>query len=136
MQDKNIQIPQGRALLICGPQGSGKTQLAMTIAQQYGPFQETYADVIQQRDSIDRAMRAGIKTLIVDECPAEFICAGLPPYLKSLITDKQVPFKADGKAVTLETPPRFIFCSSGIERFDLFRLDRRFFVIDMTAIKH
>lgn len=136
MQGKNIQIPNGQALLICGPQGCGKTLLARAIAQQYGPFQQTDVDVIRSPEAIERAMREGIKTLIVEECDAEYLRCQLPAHLKAAITDERIPVKLDGKTLTMERPPRFIFCSGYVDAIRLDSRDRRFFVVDMASAKH
>lgn len=135
MQGKNIQIPNDQALLICGKQGTGKTLLAAAIAEQYGAYQETDTEVIRHPEAIERAMREGIKTLIV-ECDDANGLRQLPPHIKAAISGERIPAKLNGKAVTMEVPPRFIFCSADPDAIKTECRDRRFFVIDISATKH
>lgn len=61
------EIQRGVALVLLGPQGSGKSLLARKLAQANGTFAEIAADHLS--DEFSRALAAEPRTLIVDCAP-------------------------------------------------------------------
>ncbi len=117
------QLERGKALVIVGPEGSGKSVLARSIAMHYGKFQEVELGVnfdFQLRD----ALNGRVKTLIIDGEPSDHDRALLKSLITSPATSIRVPFS---KTVRTVPTPHLIFCSGSTDW--LGDSDRRFTIV-------
>jgi adenylate kinase family enzyme len=102
----NIEIQQGKALVLSGPQGSGKSIKAREIAEKYGKFIEM--DLHQFIKSEFLPIDADTKTVIIDGFPgsAEHIAE-----LKAMIANDEIVIRRKcQEPITVKTP-NFIFCT-------------------------
>lgn len=105
------QLERGKALVIVGPQGSGKSVLARSIARQYGKFQEVELGVnfdFQLRD----ALNGRVKTLIIDGEPSRDELVQIKAMVTSPTTRINVPFS---KTVRTVPTPLLVFCSGSTD---------------------
>ena len=110
-----MQLEQGKALIITGPQGSGKTTLARQIASENGSFIEVDGSVLLDKHRFHEAIKGGMGTVIVDEFPCSKNYAAA---LKALITSKKVRYREpDGTAHITVNMPNFIVCALGSAEF-------------------
>lgn len=121
----NHTFTRGQALVLVGPQASGKTTLARTIAARHGAFVEVELLHLMRRRYIDNALANEPKTVIIDGLPAtesDFY------RIKSLITSETTFIRsADNVQPRQVKTPNFIFCTGEADPF--FDRSRRFFVI-------
>lgn len=100
-------IQPGRGLLLIGPQGAGKTRLALKIAQARGPYFTIEADDLQ-RPGLENVV-LGAHTLMVDGLPTK---PRAQEILKQLVTEKDWPVRIpSGKLVSIK-PPAVIVCAT------------------------
>ncbi|MFV5212815.1 VapE domain-containing protein [Azonexus caeni] len=121
----NHTFTRGQALVLVGPQASGKTTLARQIATRNGAFVEVELMEFMRRRGIDNTLASEPKTVIIDGLPAieSDFCR-----LKSLITSETTFIRSpySGRSRQVKTP-NFIFCTG--EAAPFFDSSRRFFVI-------
>ena len=122
-----FELKKGQALVIQGPQGSGKTVLARKIAERYGSFIEIDAYQLKTRRDLNDLLEKGVSTVICDEIPEEI---KVQSFLKLLIKSKPSWWK-HGKP-KLVNVPNFIFCTGNPS--PLPGNDRRFWVVDASMV--
>lgn len=125
-------LPAGTALIITGPQGSGKTQLAEKLASKEGPYRLISGMVLNIATVIkDTLQDPEVKTLIIDERPKNDYREAM---LKQLITHSgEAPLRLNGSPVPVKVP-KFIFLTQDpqpLKHLD----DRRFHVIDLSTVE-
>lgn len=121
------QLTRGTALIISGAQGTGKTQLALAIAGQYGTYEQVDPASIETRRGLAEAMRNAPRTLIVEGEP---VAGWFDKHIKALITNDSLMVKKLHGPFTRMATPHFIFCTS-LPLPEAIRGSRRFHVINL-----
>lgn len=132
MNGKNIEVPEGKTLLLFGGNAEDRLRLAGQAAEGLGIFWCTVHDEIKHPEAIEQAIRAGVKTIIVD-CETYQLLYQTPGHIKAAITNERIPVKLDGKAISMEKPPRFIFCTGQMDTLQLKNLGQRFHPVLCTS---
>ena len=120
------QFKKGQALVIVGPQGTGKTVLARKIAGEHGKYQE-----IETGPTFDFCLRdalnAKVSVLIIDG----YLAQKEMSVVKQLITNPQHTFRKPFSDAVITAPsPLVIIC---VQDLSWLPLDsRRFDVIDLS----
>lgn len=122
------QLKHGQALVITGPQGSGKTSLAREIAAAHGAFAEIDATRLNTDLGLAEAMQSAPKTLIVNGIPKMSAAA-----IKELIASKTVRVNRKFQTPKEVATPNFIFCSGHADPMPIGEGDRRFHVIHVGS---
>jgi len=65
----DYELQKGVALVLVGPEGSGKTRLAFEIAQRYGKVRSISGFGLNNPVGLRRALRAHPDVLIIDQVP-------------------------------------------------------------------
>lgn len=126
---KHKFIP-GQALVIVGPQGSGKSMMARAIASAYGRYSEVDINEIKTKRGLDEVLFSEPATVIVD---GFFATSELGAWLstKSVLASEKLAVKHYAATKEVKTP-NFIFCTndadflpdpSGTRRFSVIVLD-------------
>ncbi len=120
-----------KSLIICGPQGSGKTTLARHIAGISGKFVTTTMAELTHGSPfmMGRLLQDAPDTVIVEEfqgTPSELSEAKMLTACARI--DVHLPL-TESKSAPL---PNFIFCSGSIDPIKLDAADRRFIVVDLN----
>lgn len=123
------QLQRGRALIIAGPQGCGKSRLAHQIALQHTavpqPMQMTW---LEGRYGVTNALNADAQVLIIEGLPNTAMSMA---NIKQLLTAKSIRHRPPGALQPAEVqPPLLVFTTNDTalarqlavdgRRFDLF----------------
>lgn len=100
-------LTKGQALILVGPEGSGKTTLARQIAARNGTFAEICADDLIGGFGLGNALADEPDTLIVEEVPAHKLSDA---NLKKMLTEPMIKCNQKYKPVRMVQTPHFIFC--------------------------
>ena len=124
-------LTPGTALIIVGPQGSGKTLHAHKIAAAHGAYTEGAID--------DLFTHAGLHSLLASE-PASVVIEGFPDThkgvarLKQLVTMKSIEIRRTYSAQPEHIrAPNFIFCSDDIDVAKRLVDSRNFAVVQLQG---
>lgn len=126
----SYELKRGQALVITGPQGCGKTQLARKIAEQHGSFVEVEAAQLDDHHGISEALANKPATLIVDGLPTQ---NAVIEKIKAMITSGSVRVNRKHQVAEIVETPNFIFCSGEANPFLLAGVDRRFQVVRLAS---
>lgn len=129
-----LKIKTGMALVLAGPQGSGRMQAAIEAAKPLGSYRTCSIDSLFKPFGLASALRDKPRTLIVD---AEYgaIHPGIVAKLKCLISNKTVMVE-DKRRRAHEVPtPNMIFITGAANPLSLDGNDRRFMVVNMPMQK-
>lgn len=112
-----MQLPQlqrGRALIITGPQGCGKSMLARELSsRQDGRSQEMDATQLDHEHGIRRALAARAHVLILDGLPATTLGWS---NVKQLLSNQKLSYWRSYSASFVEgVPPLLIFTTNDIK---------------------
>jgi predicted P-loop ATPase len=130
MNHQNYQFKPSTGLVISGPQGSGKTTLAQTIASQYGQFQQVEADSGWNFDRVVRdALYSEAKTLIINGIPTQDELA----VIKSMVVNPTTVIRRPYTETPISRPsPKIILCTEHTDwlpnesrRFEVIKLSQR-----------
>jgi energy-coupling factor transporter ATP-binding protein EcfA2 len=119
-------IEKGRALVLAGPEGGGKSKLARELAAAHGSYVETDARALQSPFRLGKLLAGKPDTIIVNEVPAHLITA---PETKSLVANESIVIHRKGCEEKIMPAPNFIFCTGDVNALRLHPHDRRFTVI-------
>lgn len=120
----HIQIQRGRAIVLVGPQGCGKSITARQIAEKAGTYEEFTGS-----ESMNAVLLREPATVIVEgpEAMSKSELATLKGLITSERTTVRRPYSEDLRTVRT---PNFIFCSYDTNWLPP-KNDRRFFVVHL-----
>lgn len=120
-------IEKGRALVLYGPQGCGKSKLAVELAKAHGSYTEVHrADI--DGGALTPWLAGEPRTCIVDGFPSTELGMNA---LKQMITTEMAVLRLRGREPRAIPAPNFIFCVDDIDPLPM--SDRRFNVVRMQA---
>lgn len=111
-------------LVICGPQGAGKSTLAHQIAEALGDWAEVTADDLTARFTPSELLEEP-ETLVVEE----FSGVGKEAKILEIINSDFILVNEKGKERRMIDTPNFIFVTGSAEPIPLILHDRRFTVL-------
>ena len=104
----NIAIEKGKAIVLQGPQGSGKSQLARKIATAHGTLVETDTETLRSPFRLGKLLAGRPDTVIVDEVHADLLGTDL---VKHLVSAEKILIHTKGREAEEVPAPNFIFCT-------------------------
>lgn len=127
------KLEKGKALIITGAEGSGKTTLAIAIALAYGDFAtSTLRDMKEHRFAFSESLINQPNTIIIEDDLNElFSCKSHFSFIKSLIFKEKTQLERPGQKPILFNTPNFIFCTGSMNAIKISVNNRRFTIIDL-----
>lgn len=121
---------QGKALVITGPQGCGKTLLATQLAKAEGEYTNVHIEQVSEKNSTFQNW--------LNDLPDVVIVEGEPKLkhldkTKQLIVSNTLLHNSKGQEPVEVKTPMFIFCTSNPEPLNFGAKDRRFYTLDLDT---
>lgn len=123
-------LSKGKALVITGPQGCGKSTLARDIASKHGSFEEVDAADLDGAFSIGDALAKEPETVIVDGAPSR---RGMTRLKNLIISKEAVCHRRYKEPVQVKAPTNFIICTGVSDAIKFSDDDRRFMVVELSG---
>jgi energy-coupling factor transporter ATP-binding protein EcfA2 len=127
---KNISLTKGQALVLVGPQGSGKTTIARAIAAQYGPYVEVSALSINTHSGLSAALQTEPNTIIIEGWPTPETAL---EEIKKMLGSEKTMCNPKFKEPRLVKSPLVIICSQVEGSLFIEQNDRRFWAVNVEA---
>ena len=103
----SVRPKRGRALILVGPQGSGKSRMARQIAGQMGRVEEIDGHMLEDARALAARLISQPAVLIVDG----YIPGSALPILKRLVTEKTMSVRLAYSAPSVVKTPLVIVCT-------------------------
>jgi hypothetical protein len=126
----DIKLEPGQALVITGPQGSGKTKLAHDLARGFGLYGVLWAAGFRDPFCAANVLAERPAALVVEETTREDLESA---HMKQLITNPTMTINRKNREPEFIKTPRFIFCMRDDEQWRPGADDRRFKVVRLGA---
>lgn len=120
------KLTRGRALVLHGPQGCGKTTMAREIAAAHGSYAEVDATVLDEPLRLGAVLDGEPDTLVVEGAPASM--EGMQR-IKQLLTSPTAIAQRKGQHPKQVRSPNLIICTDAANPLVLDAEDRRFEVV-------
>jgi len=126
-------LEKGKALIITGGKGVGKTTTAIKIANKHGTHILTSLQEIRQGDfALSQVLEDEPDTVIIEDILNEFNKHGQSlDQMKPLITDETINIERKGKSSKFVKLPNFIICTGSKEALKLGANERRFTILPL-----
>ena len=126
-----FELTKSQALVLTGPQGSGKTTLARDIAGRCGTFAEISVDDLIGHFGLGRALAAEPDTLIVEKMPRALLGK-----IKAFLGKDTIQCNQKYKAPRQVKRPNFILCINESDLPHWIASDPCFRVVRMGETTH
>jgi len=126
MNNSSYTITKGEALVLVGPQGCGKTLLALQIAKQHGTVTEISAAELEDNRQLRELLDREYNTVVVDGLPARQETLSK---IKTLLTSESVANRGPYSTPRMVKTPNFIFCTGSDQPIPGGDCNRRFRVV-------
>ena len=127
----DINLDEHEVLIIAGPQGCGKTSIALKMAEALGTFTVTDNSFLNNNFKRGGILAEEHDTIIIEEftpSPKSY------EMLKSLVSEDLILVERMHKETQhFEAPTNIILCTGDVDALRIPHDSRRFFVLEMPA---
>lgn len=129
----NIRLEKGKALIITGGRGVGKTTMAIETAVEHGTYKTTSLRGMQEGNfALGRILDGEPDTVIIEDALNEFTnTQKVIDTLKQLIVFPKTIIDRKGMVPVKVRTPNFIICTGVIDPLKIDANDRRFTIVSL-----